>query len=47
VLLTTVSNVLSYLDLSVTPHINYYYRVVAVNIVGAGPYSNEAHALGR
>ncbi|TLZ66884.1 MAG: hypothetical protein E6K12_05390 [Methanobacteriota archaeon] len=43
-LLTTVGNVLSYSDTSVSNGVTYYYEVSAVNSVGEGPRSNEASA---
>lgn len=44
-LLTTVGNVLTYTDTSNGSYRTSYYRVVAVNGVGAGPNSNEASAF--
>src|SRR5438034_981449 len=43
-LLTTVGNVLTYTDTSVTNGVTYYYQVSAVNGAGEGPRSNEASA---
>src|SRR5438046_1968360 len=43
-LLTTVGNVLTYTDRSVTNGVTYYYQVSAVNGAGEGPRSNEASA---
>jgi len=43
-LLTTVGNVLTYTDSSVTAGTTYYYRVTAVNAEGEGGYSNEVSA---
>ena len=42
--LTTVGNVTSYEDTSVTNGVTYYYKVSAVNSVGEGPLSNEVSA---
>src|SRR5437762_2326137 len=42
--LTTVGNVLTYTDRSVTNGVTYYYQVSAVNAAGEGPRSNEASA---
>ncbi|MFN8498610.1 MAG: fibronectin type III domain-containing protein [Anaerolineae bacterium] len=44
-LLTTMGNVLSYTDNSVTNNTTYYYQVTAVNAGGEGPVSNQAPAL--
>jgi predicted phage tail protein len=43
-LYTTLGNVTSYTDTPLTNGTTYYYRVVAVNSVGPGPYSNQASA---
>src|SRR5437667_161515 len=43
-LLTTVGNVLTYTDTTVTNGVTYYYQVSAVNAAGEGPRSNEASA---
>ena len=43
-LLTTVGNVDSYTDKGLTNGVKYFYRVAAVNRVGAGALSNEASA---
>ena len=43
-LLTTVGNVLTYTDSSVTAGTTYYYRVTAVIAGGEGGYSNEVSA---
>src|SRR5205809_14047 len=43
-LLTTMGNVLTYTDTSVTNGVTYYYQVSAVNGAGEGPRSNEASA---
>jgi fibronectin type 3 domain-containing protein len=43
-LLTTIGNVLTYIDTAVTNGVTYYYQVSAVNSVGEGPRSNEASA---
>ncbi|MGC9014780.1 MAG: fibronectin type III domain-containing protein, partial [Thermoproteota archaeon] len=42
--LTTVGNVTSYEDTSVTNGVTYYYKISAVNSVGEGPMSNEVSA---
>jgi fibronectin type 3 domain-containing protein len=39
-----IGNVTTFNDTSVTPGIEYFYKVSAVNIVGEGPLSNEASA---
>jgi hypothetical protein len=44
VLLTTVGNVASFTDTTVTNGTPYYYQVAAVNSVGPGPRSNEQSA---
>jgi fibronectin type 3 domain-containing protein len=44
ILLTTLGNVLTYTDSSLTNGQAYYYKVSAVNSVGEGPKSNEASA---
>src|SRR3989440_149570 len=41
---TTIGNVLTYTDTTVTNGVTYYYQVSAVNNVGEGPRSNEASA---
>ena len=43
-LLTTIGNVLTYIDTAVTNGVTYYYQVSAVNSAGEGPRSNEASA---
>ncbi|MEX0888486.1 MAG: S8 family serine peptidase [Chloroflexota bacterium] len=43
-LLTTVGNVTSYTDTTVTNGTTYFYQVAAVNAVGSGPRSNERSA---
>jgi fibronectin type 3 domain-containing protein len=43
-LLTTVGNVLTYTDTTVTNGVTYYYQVSAVNSPGEGAKSNEASA---
>jgi CSLREA domain-containing protein len=43
-LLTTISDQTSYDDVGVTLGTTYYYKVAAVNAVGAGPLSNEKSA---
>lgn len=43
-LLTTVGPVLTYTDSAVTAGTTYFYEVAAINSVGEGPKSNEAHA---
>jgi hypothetical protein len=43
-LLTTVGNVTSFTDTTVTNGTPYYYQVAAVNAVGSGPRSNEQSA---
>src|SRR5438309_1328390 len=43
-LLTTVGNVLSYTDTSVTNGLTYYYQVTATNGAGESPKSNEVSA---
>jgi len=40
-LLTTVGNVLTYTDNSVSSGTTYYYRITAINSSGESPYSNE------
>src|ERR1019366_5358452 len=44
-LLTTVGNVLTYTDTSNASYRTSYYKVVAVNGIGAGPFSNEASSF--
>jgi fibronectin type 3 domain-containing protein len=44
-LLTTLGNVLTYTDASLTNGKTYYYKVSAVNSVGAGALSNELSAI--
>ena len=46
-LLTSVGNVTSFKDASTTRGQTYYYIVKAVNAVGEGPASNEAHAVAK
>src|SRR5205807_407267 len=41
---TTIGNVLTYTDTTVTNGVTYYYQVSAVNSAGEGPRSNEASA---
>jgi fibronectin type 3 domain-containing protein len=43
----SVGVVASYTDTSTKKGVRYYYKIVAVNAVGAGPFSNEANALAR
>lgn len=43
--LTTVDNVLTYTDISVTNDQTYYYKVSAMNSVGEGSQSNEVSAI--
>jgi fibronectin type 3 domain-containing protein len=45
--LTSVGNVTSYKDTSVTRGATYYYKVAAVNSAGEGPQSSEASATAR
>jgi len=42
---TTIGNVLTYSDTTVTNGLTYYYQVSAVNAAGEGPRSNEASAV--
>ncbi|UCE37929.1 MAG: fibronectin type III domain-containing protein [Thermoplasmata archaeon] len=42
--LTTVGNILTYTDTSLTNGQTYWYKVSAVNSIGEGPLSNEASA---
>ena len=42
--LTTIGNLLNYVDISVTNGVKYYYQVAAVNSYGEGSRSNEANA---
>ncbi|MDO8429737.1 MAG: fibronectin type III domain-containing protein, partial [bacterium] len=44
-LLTTVGNVLTYSDTSVSGGTTYYYKVSAVNGIGEGVQSNEANSI--
>jgi hypothetical protein len=46
-LYATVGAITSYTDPATTRGVTYYYKVTAVNNVGAGPSSNEANAVGR
>ena len=46
-LYTTVGNVSKYKDTGTTKGRIYYYRVVAVNAIGAGSSSNEASCVAR
>jgi fibronectin type 3 domain-containing protein len=49
-LLTTIGNILSYSDMSVTNGVTYYYKVKAVNAGGESDFSSEANgvsSLGR
>jgi predicted phage tail protein len=45
--LVAVGNVTSYKDTTATSGVTYFYKVEAVNAVGAGPLSNEASAVAR
>jgi predicted phage tail protein len=47
VFLVSVGNVTSYKDTSVVSGVTYYYRVEAVNAIGAGAPSNEASATAK
>ncbi|NJD29578.1 MAG: hypothetical protein FIA92_14970, partial [Chloroflexi bacterium] len=47
VLLTTVGDVLTYRDAATQKNVRYYYKVVAVNAIGASAFSNEATAVAR
>jgi fibronectin type 3 domain-containing protein len=42
---TTIGNVTSHMDMGLTNGQRYYYVVVAVNVIGDGPPSNEASAI--
>jgi fibronectin type 3 domain-containing protein len=42
--LTDIGNITYFNDTSVTGGVTYFYQVKAVNIVGEGPFSNEASA---
>ena len=44
VFLLRIGNVTSHTDTGLTNGLTYYYKVRAESAVGAGPYSNEAHA---
>jgi fibronectin type 3 domain-containing protein len=44
-ILTTLGNVLTYTDTSLTNGQSYYYKVSAVNSVGEGPLSNELSGM--
>jgi predicted phage tail protein len=46
-LLASVGTVLSYTDTATTRGITYYYKVVAVNAVGASGFSNQASCKAR
>jgi len=46
-LLTTLGVVTSYTDTATSKGTVYYYKVVAFNAVGTGPFSNESSAIAR
>ena len=46
-LYTSVGNVSKYKDTGTTKGVIYYYRIVAVNAIGTGPFSNEASCTAR
>jgi hypothetical protein len=47
VLDVSVGVVASFTDTGTTKGVRYYYKIVAVNAVGAGPFSNEATSISR
>jgi fibronectin type 3 domain-containing protein len=46
-LVSVAASATSYTDKSTTKNFRYYYWVTALNVLGAGPASNEANAISK
>lgn len=46
-LYATVSNVTKYKDTGASKGVTYFYKIVAINSMGSGPFSNEASCVAK